>query len=138
MSNTISRRDIDFLLYEMLDVDKLCEREYFSEHGRNTFGPMLDTAEDIARDHFATCAEVGDKNMAEIVDGKVKMVPEAKTAMTNLCEAGFIAVGLDNEFGGLQLPCARMVQIVRRQLTCPVRIASNRNHTTWYRYASSQ
>ena len=28
--------------------------------------------------------------------------------------------------------------IVSRQLLCPVRIASNRNHTTWYRYASSQ
>ena len=27
---------------------------------------------------------------------------------------------------------------VSRQLLCPVRIASNRNHTTWYRYASSQ
>ena len=104
MSQTISRRDLEFLLYEMLDVERLCERDYFAEHGRDVFGPMLDTAELIARDHFAACAEAGDKNMAEIVDGKVEMIPEAKVAMDNLCEAGFIAASLDSEYGGLQLP----------------------------------
>ena len=104
MTEIISRRDIDFLLYEMLDVEKLCDREYFAEHGRDVFGPMLDTAEDIAQDHFAACAELGDRKMAEVVSGKVSMVSEAQAAMDNLCEAGFIAASLDNEYGGLQLP----------------------------------
>ena len=104
MPQTISRRDLNFLLYEMLDVEKLCEREYFSEHGRDVFGPMLDTAENIARDHFQPCAETGDKHMAEVVDGKVRMVPEARVAMENLCDAGFIAASLNSEYGGLQLP----------------------------------
>lgn len=106
MTATISRRDLDFLLYELLNVEQLCEREYFAEHGRDVFGPMLDTAEDIARDHFQTCAEAGDKHMAEVVDGKVKMVAEAKEALLTLCEAGFVAASLDNEYGGLQLPVA--------------------------------
>lgn len=104
MPQTISRRDLNFLLYEMLDVEKLCEREYFSEHGRDVFGPMLDTAENIARDHFQPCAETGDKHMAEVVDGKDRMVPEARVAMENLCDAGFIAASLNSEYGGLQLP----------------------------------
>lgn len=104
MSNTISRRDIDFLLYEFLDVEKLCEREYFAEHGKDIFSPMLDTAEQIANDQFASCAESGDKNMAALIDGKVKMVEGSKAAMDNLCEAGFIAANLDGEYGGLQLP----------------------------------
>ena len=103
---TINRRDIEFLLYELLDVEKLCERDYFSEHGRDVFGPMLDTAEDIARDHFLSCAEIGDKHMAEVVDGKVKVVAEAKTALDNFSEAGFVAAGLEAENGGLQLPIA--------------------------------
>ncbi|NKB39070.1 MAG: acyl-CoA dehydrogenase [Gammaproteobacteria bacterium] len=104
MTNIISRRDIDFLLYEFLDVEKLCERDYFSEHDKDIFSPMLDTAEQIANDHFVTCAESGDKNMAELIDGKVEMAEGSKAAMDNLCEAGFIAASLDNEYGGLQLP----------------------------------
>lgn len=65
---------------------------------------MLDTAEQIANDQFASCAESGDKNMAALIDGKVKMVEGSKAAMDNLCEAGFIAANLDGEYGGLQLP----------------------------------
>ena len=104
MPQIINRRDLDFLIYEMLDVERLCEREYFAEHGRDVFEPMLDIAEDIARDHFLACADVGDQHMAEVVDGKVRMIPAAKTALDNMFEAGFVAASMDSEYGGLQLP----------------------------------
>jgi butyryl-CoA dehydrogenase len=104
MNSTISRRDLDFLLYEMLDIEKLGEYNYFSECGRDILDPMLDTAEAIAREHFQPCAEAGDKYMARIVDGKVEMLPEAKAALDTMSEAGFIAASLDAEHGGLQLP----------------------------------
>ena len=57
-----------------------------------------------AREHFLACADAGDKQAAELVDGKVRMIPEAKTAMDNMFEAGFIASCLGVEYGGLQLP----------------------------------
>ena len=104
MAQTINRRDLNFLLYEMLDVENLCKREYFTGHGRDVFDPMLDLAEDIAREHFLACADAGDKQAAELVEGKVRMIPEAKTAMDNMFEAGFIASCLGAEYGGLQLP----------------------------------
>ena len=104
MAQTINRRDLNFLLYEMLDVESLCKREYFAGHGRDVFDPMLDLAGDIAREHLLACADAGDKQAAELVDGKVRMIPEAKTAMDNMFEAGFIAACLGAEYGGLQLP----------------------------------
>ena len=104
MSQTINRRDLDFLIYEMLDVESLCEREYFSGQGRDIFDPMLDLAEDIAGDHFLACAEAGDRHPAEVVDGKVRMIPEAGIAAGAMFEAGFVAAGMDAEHGGLQLP----------------------------------
>ena len=104
MPQTINRRDLDFLIYEMLDVERLCSREYFAGHGRDVFDPMLDLAEDIAGEHFQACAEAGDKHPAEVVDGKVRMVPEAGIAAGAMFEAGFVAAGMDNEYGGLQLP----------------------------------
>ncbi len=104
MSRTINRRDLDFLIYEMLDVDGLCSRGYFADHGRDVFDPMLDLAGDIAGEHFQACAEAGDKHPAEVVDGKVRMIPEAGIAAGAMFEAGFVAAGMDNEYGGLQLP----------------------------------
>ena len=32
MSHLINRRDLDFLLYELLDTTALCERERFASH----------------------------------------------------------------------------------------------------------
>ena len=104
MAQTINRRDLNFLLYEMLDVECLCARAYFAGHGRDVFDPMLDLAGDIAHEHFLACADAGDKQAAELVDGKVRMIPEAKAAMDNMFEAGFIASCLGAEYGGLQLP----------------------------------
>ena len=104
MSQTINRRDLDFLIYEMLNVERLCEREYFADHGRDVFDPLLDTAEAIAYDHFLACADAGDKQPAEVVDGEVRMIPEAKIASDNMFEAGFVAASQVNEYGGLQLP----------------------------------
>ena len=104
MPQTINRRDLDFLIYEMLDAESLCEREYFSGQGRDIFDPMLDLAEDVAREHFQACAEAGDQHPAEVVNGKVRMIPEAGKAAGIMFESGFVAAGMDAEHGGLQLP----------------------------------
>ena len=41
-STLLSRRDLDFLLYEWLRVDELTKRERFAEHSRETFDAVLD------------------------------------------------------------------------------------------------
>ena len=43
-SKILSRRDIDFLLYEWLDVERLTSRSRFQDHSRETFNAALDTA----------------------------------------------------------------------------------------------
>ena len=42
-SKLISRRDLDFLLYEWLDVESLTSRARFADHSRETFNASLDT-----------------------------------------------------------------------------------------------
>ncbi len=41
----LSRRDLEFLLYEWLDVEALTKRERFAEHSRETFDAVLDLSE---------------------------------------------------------------------------------------------
>ena len=49
-SKLLSRRDLAFVLYELLDADTLTSRPRFAEHSRETFDAALDLAEQIATD----------------------------------------------------------------------------------------
>ena len=51
-STLLSRRDIDFLLFEWLGVDDPTKRDRFGEHSRETFEGLLTCAWDLATRYF--------------------------------------------------------------------------------------
>ena len=57
-----SIRNLQFMLYEVLDVLSLTEEEYFSNHNRENFDIMLDVAEDIAEKYLRPYFKESDKN----------------------------------------------------------------------------
>ncbi len=100
----LSRRDLDFLLHEWLDVEGLVKRPRYAEHSRETFDAVLDLAEQIATEHFAPHNRKADENEPRMVDGKAVLVPEVKQALDVFVEAGLMAGEFDEEYGGMQLP----------------------------------
>jgi Acyl-CoA dehydrogenase N terminal len=50
MPQFVNRRDIDFMLYELLKLEKLFELPHYRTHDRATITHILDTAEAIARE----------------------------------------------------------------------------------------
>jgi len=40
----VPRRDLEFVLYELLRLDRFCGRERYADHSRETFGAALDSA----------------------------------------------------------------------------------------------
>ena len=104
-SKIIPRRDLDFLLYEWLNVESLTQRERFAEHTRETFNAALDTCEQIATDLFAPHNKKSDQNEPHFDGETVHIIPEVKTALKAFCDAGLMAAGQDFELGGMQLPC---------------------------------
>ncbi|MFI7190237.1 acyl-CoA dehydrogenase [Nocardia nova] len=105
MTDVLSRRDIEFLLYEWLDVVSLTSRKRFAEHGRDTFDAVLALSADIAHEYFATHNKMADA--AEPVmrsDGSVELIPEVKRALEVYSSAGLIAGQFDESLGGAQLP----------------------------------
>jgi alkylation response protein AidB-like acyl-CoA dehydrogenase len=104
-SKILSRRDLDFLLYEWLDVESLTRRERFAEHSRETFNAALDTCEQIATDLFAPHNKKSDQNEPHFDGERVHLIPEVSAALKAFNEAGLIAAGQDFERGGMQLPC---------------------------------
>lgn len=104
-SKILSRRDLDFLLYEWLDVEALTRRERFAEHSRETFNAALDTCEQIATDLFAPHNKKSDQNEPHFDGERVHIIPEVAVALKAFNAAGLMAAGQDFERGGMQLPC---------------------------------
>lgn len=104
MSSTINRRDLDFLLYEVLKVEELCERELWSEHDRTSFDAVLDLADQIAEERFLPLAAQLDEHEPEFDGEEVHILPGVKEAHEAYIEAGFMAAHCSYEEGGMQLP----------------------------------
>ena len=100
----LSRRDLDFLLYEWLDAASLTDRPRYAEHTRETFDAVLDLAEEIATKDFATHNRRNDLEEPRFVDGKVVLHDEVAKALKAYGKAGFVGAGMDAEVGGMQLP----------------------------------
>jgi len=103
-SRLISRRDLEFLLHEWLDVSSLCSRERFSDHSRETFDAALDTAERIASEAFLPHRRKSDLEEPEFDGERVHLIAEVAEAYGAFADAGLIAATQDYEFGGMQLP----------------------------------
>lgn len=103
-SSLISRRDLDFLLYEVNQVESLTAFDRFSDHNRETFDAVLDTAETIAREYFEPHAAKLDDNEPQFDGERVELIPEVGEALQQYYDAGFGAATQDYDSGGLQLP----------------------------------
>jgi alkylation response protein AidB-like acyl-CoA dehydrogenase len=100
----VDRRDIEFVLYEMLNTESLCERDRFKEHSREVFDLVLDTAEQVAMEVFWPHYQSMDAEGAQF-DGKDVTVPQGmheiwKTAK----EGGWFGPAMDYDYGGQQMP----------------------------------
>ncbi len=100
----IPRRDIEFQVFEVLEAEALCARERYSAHDRATLDEVLGGARRLAEERFLPHAALTDVHEPELADGKVRIVPEARVALRELGDAGFIAAPFDAEDGGLQVP----------------------------------
>ena len=104
MEKIVNRRDLEFVLFELLDAEALTARPRFVDHSRETFLAALDTAEAIAAEKFATHNRKADEHEPQFDGLRVSMIPEVKEALQAFIDAGFMAAAHDYELGGMQLP----------------------------------
>ncbi|MER6303608.1 acyl-CoA dehydrogenase [Kitasatospora sp. NPDC001539] len=100
----LSRRDLDFLLHDWLDVTALTRRPRFADHDRDTFDAVLELSEAIATRHFAPHNKKNDAQEPRFDGERVHLIPEVREALEVFAEAGLIGAAMDHEVGGQQLP----------------------------------
>jgi alkylation response protein AidB-like acyl-CoA dehydrogenase len=103
-STLLSRRDLDFLLYEWLRVDELTKRQRFAEHSRETFDGVLDLSEELAEKYFAPHNKKSDAEEPTFDGTSVTVIGEVKAAIDAFAQADLIGASMDEAVGGAQLP----------------------------------
>jgi alkylation response protein AidB-like acyl-CoA dehydrogenase len=103
-STIMSRRDLDFVLYEWLHVEELTALDRFAEHSRETFDGVLELSEQLATRYFAPHNKLSDANEPSFDGHTVTLIPEVKQAWDAFAAADLMAMGMDAELGGAQLP----------------------------------
>jgi alkylation response protein AidB-like acyl-CoA dehydrogenase len=112
-STLLSRRDLDFLLYEWLRVDELTKRERFAEHSRETFDGVLDLCEQLATRYFAPHNKKSDANEPSFDGERVTVIGEVKEAWDAFAAADLMAMSMDQDLGGARRPTS-----ARRATSC--------------------
>src|SRR5882757_785675 len=103
-STLLSRRDLDFLLYEWLGVEALTKRERFADHSRDTFDGVLDLCEELATRFFAPHNKISAANEPSFDGTRVTVIPEVGEALEAFAKADLIGMSADDALGGAQLP----------------------------------
>ena len=56
MSMIVNRRDLDFVLYETLGLDKILKSDRYADYDRESLDAIMDLCQTIAEDQFLPCA----------------------------------------------------------------------------------
>jgi alkylation response protein AidB-like acyl-CoA dehydrogenase len=99
-------RTVEFILYELLDVEALCNLPDFGEHNRHTFDLLLTSARTLARRVLFPNYRTIDAAPPVLRDGRVYVHPLLKAAWPQLVDLGLIAATRGPEVGGSMLPLA--------------------------------
>ncbi len=100
----LDQRDLEFMLYELFDVESMTSRERYSDHNRETFDAAINTARIVAEKYFLPIRQKVDTNQPTFDGEKVHMIPEIKVGLDAVVAAGLASPGADYELGGMQLP----------------------------------
>lgn len=100
----LSRRDLDFLLFEWLGIGDLLDRPRFHAHSTETISDTLTLAQKLAETHFAPYNALVDRQEPSFDGTKVEVVPQIGDGIRALADSALLAAAMDESVGGGQLP----------------------------------
>jgi alkylation response protein AidB-like acyl-CoA dehydrogenase len=109
-------RDIQFNLYEVLDLEGLSNYPKYAEYNRELYDMVLEEARKFAVTALAPKNAEWDKEGCRLEDGQVITPTGMKAIYEQYCEGGWIAPSADLEVGGQGLP--RLMTLATIEMFC--------------------
>ncbi|MBS0244892.1 MAG: acyl-CoA dehydrogenase, partial [Proteobacteria bacterium] len=95
---------LDFVLWDVLDAERLFTLPRFSAHDRSACEAVLDAAAKLAREAFAPSYQALDAAEPRVENGRVVLPASIGEALGAFALQGFSAMAAEPEDGGLGLP----------------------------------
>jgi alkylation response protein AidB-like acyl-CoA dehydrogenase len=102
----MDKRDVEFVLFEQLEVDKLAKHERYAEFNKKTVDLIISEARNLAVKEMLPVLKIADEEGCKFENGTVK-VPEVFHRIYELFKEGeWIALCDDPKWGGQGMPAA--------------------------------
>lgn len=98
------RRDIDFVLHEQLQVEKLSKHERFAEFNKKTVNMIVSEARNLAVKEILPTQLLGDQEGCKFENGKVTVPKSFHRAYEIIKEGEWVAMSESLEWGGQGMP----------------------------------
>jgi len=99
-----NRRDIEFNLFEYLNVGEYYGKAPFASFDEDTARDALREVDRLAVEEFAASFVEADRNPPELVDGEVKLLDSVKASLDAMYDGGWHMLGLEENLGGFGAP----------------------------------
>ena len=105
MAQTLNdRRDVQFVLYEQLDIESLTKEPKYADLDKKTFDMVISEARSLATKELLPTSAEGDKEGCRFEAGEVKVPKSFHRVYSLLKEGEWIALSDDPEVGGQGMP----------------------------------
>jgi len=94
------RRDVDFVLHEVLQVENLSKHEKFAEFNKKTVDLIISEARNLAIKEILPTREIGDREGAQFDQGKVTLPESFHRAYDLFKEGEWLAMIENPDWGG--------------------------------------
>ena len=99
-----SPENLNFLLYEVFDVESLSQYPFYADHNRETYDMVLSASANIAAQKLQPILKEMDTNAPEFANERITVHPDIRSIMQTFGEGGWIAAPHRYEDGGQQIP----------------------------------
>ena len=94
------RRDVDFLLHEVLRVEEMSAHEKFEEFNRKTIDLIISEARNLALKEILPTQVIGDRQGVHFENGAVTVPEEFKKVYETYREGEWVAMTESIDWGG--------------------------------------
>lgn len=108
----VDERDVKFVLYEQLDIERLCDSEMYAEFSREMFDMALDAAQKLSENELWPVNADGDHLGVKLENGQVRVPESYHKVYRHFCEGGWPSLSLQPQDGGQGFPGVMSVAIV--------------------------
>jgi len=111
-------RDIQFILNDLLKIERFDNLEGFSEVNSELITAIIEEGSKIAREELLPLNKIGDEQGCRLEDGQVRVPDAFHDAYNHYVEGGWGGLTCDPEYGGQGLPGIVSAGIVEMMSSC--------------------